>query len=48
MTTRIVLVDDHSIGGSIYDWNSMGNDARATMDRLFADGGAAADLPEPS
>jgi hypothetical protein len=41
------LVDDHAVGGSIYDWNSMGAEARATMARLFAPGGTAADLPPP-
>lgn len=41
------LVDDHALGGSIYDWNSMASATRATMAQLFAPGGTAANLPPP-
>ena len=40
------LFDDHAIGGSIYDWNSMPPASRAQMTQLFTTGPAAA-LPPP-
>jgi hypothetical protein len=40
------LVDDHAVGGSIYDWNSMTPATRVALAQLFATG-VAAHLPAP-
>jgi hypothetical protein len=46
--TRFVqsLVDTKSIGGSIYDWNTLSPEARALMQQQFATGPGAS-LPQP-
>lgn len=41
------LVDTDAVGGSIYDWNTLGPDGRAAMTAAFADGPAADLVRQP-